>query len=224
MKMVFRPLTTWPQPKTARPVQSQFKSTWTSTLDLLESEIERLMTSKQRAQEVLLEVDAPASAMRLDGGLRADARVNFHGVIVSFESKYGPQSYAVDKFSSPSWQNRGDSPWKDNVRAIALGLTDLRRLERYGVADSGRQYRGWNALGSGTPMPAAMTVEQAADLLVEHGESGGTRGDPSMLIDDPSIAVMYFRSAAKRHHPDQGGDPDLFRRLTAARDLIAGAS
>lgn len=37
---------------------------------------------------------------------------------------------------------------------------------------------------------------------------------------DPSLALVLLKEAAKRLHPDVGGDPELFRRLTEARDLI----
>lgn len=35
---------------------------------------------------------------------------------------------------------------------------------------------------------------------------------------------FFYRCGAKEHHPDVGGDPDTFRKLTEARDiLMAGA-
>jgi hypothetical protein len=33
--------------------------------------------------------------------------------------------------------------WQDNLRAVALGLEALRRVERYGIAQRGEQYAGW---------------------------------------------------------------------------------
>jgi hypothetical protein len=49
--------------------------------------------------------------------------------------------FAVDMF--PSWQ--------DNLRAIALGLEALRKVERYGIANRGEQYAGWAQLTAGGP-------------------------------------------------------------------------
>jgi hypothetical protein len=47
--------------------------------------------------------------------------------------------FAIDKF--PSWQ--------DNVRAIALGLHDLRRIERYGIVESDEHLTGFKQLTAG---------------------------------------------------------------------------
>ena len=77
MRLMFRPLEGWPREKTRYPDRCPFRSTWTQTLHLLEREIEMLRDRGQRQDEVLIQVDAPESAMRLDGGLRADARVGF---------------------------------------------------------------------------------------------------------------------------------------------------
>jgi curved DNA-binding protein CbpA len=32
-----------------------------------------------------------------------------------------------------------------------------------------------------------------------------------------------YRELAKRHHPDQGGDPEVFKVITAARDAAKKA-
>jgi len=115
--------------------------------------------------------------------------------------------------------------WQDNVRAIALGLEALRKVDRYGIVQSAEQYRGWQALPPGSPMPAAkMTIEDAARLLADAAPSlGYESGD---LLDsgaaDGAIPRCY-REAAKRLHPDVGGDPELFKRLTEARDLLVAS-
>lgn len=44
--------------------------------------------------------------------------------------------------------------------------------------------------------------------------------DPSATIDQ---AKRAWRDAAKRHHPDVGGDPELFRKSTEAWEVIKGA-
>lgn len=121
--------------------------------------------------------------------------------------------------------DRENASWQHNLRAIALGLEALRTVERYGIAERGQQYAGYRELGAGMAMgPATMTVEQAAAFLVEHGEFGGTPADPDELIGAPDAVAAYFREAAKRLHPDVGGDAELFKRLTEARDLLLGAS
>lgn len=47
--------------------------------------------------------------------------------------------FAVDQF--PTWQ--------DNLRAIALGLDALRRVQRYGIVKEDEQYTGWKQLTGG---------------------------------------------------------------------------
>lgn len=42
-------------------------------------------------------------------------------------------------------------------------------------------------------------------------------------LQDPvekSEVVAAYRRLARQHHPDLGGDPDAFRSLTVARDLL----
>jgi curved DNA-binding protein CbpA len=42
-------------------------------------------------------------------------------------------------------------------------------------------------------------------------------------LQDPveqSEVVSAYRRLARQHHPDLGGDPDVFRSLTLARDLL----
>jgi DnaJ-class molecular chaperone len=38
-------------------------------------------------------------------------------------------------------------------------------------------------------------------------------------VELPEIVAAY-RRLARRHHPDVGGDPEAFRTLTVARDLL----
>ncbi len=88
----------------------------------------------------MLQIDIREQALRLDGGLRANARpVDFPGVRISFESKHGPLTYATDTHEF----------WQHNVRGIALGLQALRAVDRYGVTKRGEQYTGWKALPAG---------------------------------------------------------------------------
>jgi hypothetical protein len=44
-------------------------------------------------------------------------------------------------------------------------------------------------------------------------------------LEDPverSEVVSAYRRLARQHHPDLGGDTDVFRSLTVARDLLLG--
>lgn len=62
-------------------------------------------------------------------------------------------------------------------------------------------------------------VAEAVALL--HNHAPGVEWD----WDDPDDVNRAYRAAAKATHPDSGtGDPDLFRRLTDARDLLHRAA
>jgi hypothetical protein len=56
-------------------------------------------------------------------------------------------------------------------------------------------------------------------------QSSGQRREALRLLglQDPverSQVVSAYRHLARQHHPDLGGDPDTFRSLTVARDLL----
>lgn len=53
--------------------------------------------------------------------------------LLSQESAY---QFAVDTYTT----------WQDNLRAIALGLEALRKVERYGITRGTEQYTGWKML------------------------------------------------------------------------------
>lgn len=202
MRYEFRPLVHWPDPVTEDRRSSPFKAAWSKTLTLLDRE-----TTWLGAELVVVQVDAPAGQIRQDGMLYARARVDFPGVRIAFNSVYGPLTYATDRYHG----------WQDNVRAITLGLEALRAVDRYGVTRRGEQYRGWTAVEA---KPAEMTRERAAGLLAEHC---GGRFTAQQILGDPSALALAYKLAARRTHPDFGGDAAEFDRITRARDLIADA-
>ena len=206
MRLIARPIDTWPDTllDDAQRSWSRFDSAWSDTVQLLEREVEML-----GGNEVVLQLAITERDCRLDGWIRADAKPTHPGVIVSFDSKHGPLRYSTDRFKD--FAGRG---WQANVRAIALGLEALRKVDRYGIARSGEQYRGWNALPAATAMPGPLTVESAIAFLHEHAP--GVEWD----YDQPDQVQRAYRAAAARLHPDRGGDPADFRRLTEARDLL----
>lgn len=196
-----RPLDPWIGPVTSPRVTSPFKATWTDTLELLNREVEMLQTTEQRTIRWVLQMDVPASQIRNDGEVYARATPRSPAVRVAFESRHGALLYATDRFTH----------WQANVRAIALSLEALRKVDRYGVAGAGEQYRGWTAISN---WPAEMSREQAAEFIAHWA------GDlePAHVLAYPKDA---FRLAAKRAHPDvTGDDGDTMARLNAARDLL----
>lgn len=212
MRYEIRPLGHWGRPVTSpRASSGRFRADWKSTLDLLGREVEALDGGL-----VVLQVDVEEAELRLDGMLRAKAKVGFPGVRVSFESRHGPLTYATDAYER--LYNQDPPGWQANIRAIALALQALRAVDRYGVTSSGEQYRGWTAIAARSTEDT-MTREQAAALLAGAPGSPCTTAD---LLNNRDAVVATFRWLAKRHHPDVGGDPELFRRLVAARDLLIG--
>lgn len=219
MKLIFRPIATWPGVLLDEDARQnpQFTATWSDTLEVLDREVWHL-----GAEEAVIQVAAGERAMRLDGGLRADAKPEHPGVILSLDSKHGPLRYATDLFKGRNIWRPGRSDfhmpgWQANARAIALGLEALRKVDRYGISKGGEQYAGWKAIGGGTPMGpgTAMTVDEAWDFMAE---AAGV-SDRQVLHQLLGLSGAY-RKASKRLHPDVGGDPAAFRRLTEAYELL----
>ncbi|MEV4197042.1 hypothetical protein [Micromonospora globbae] len=210
VQYVIRPLGQWLGPVTpahARRDGRRFTAPWQNTLDLLTREAELL-----GGRVVVLQVDVTDGDLRRDGMLRANAKVAFPGVRVSFDSRHGPLTYATDQYDG----------WRANTRAIALSLEALRAVDRYGVSKRGEQYRGWTAIESGPGL--AMTADAAARFIAEHAGRvvDGPPPDPDLILRNREARARAFKAAARRLHPDAGGDPEQFRQLVEARDLIEG--
>lgn len=216
MQLTFRPIDRWPgelRPDHERK-SSPFKASYNDTLRLLDDELRHL-----EARNIVVQLALSEAELRLDGMLRASAKPAHPGVILAFDSKYGALKYATDVYEVRWGQREG---WHANLRAIALSLEDLRAVDRRGVTRRGEQYTGWKALGAGIPMgagsaPEFESIEEAAAFLVEHSEVNAEADD---LIGEPGLVALAYRRAARRMHPDQGGDPDLFAKLGEARRMV----
>lgn len=202
INFTFRPIN-WTGPRTPwheRRSRWTFKASWSDTLKLLDREL-RLLD----AERVVIEADFREQDIRIDGMIRANARQpEFPGIRIAFDSKHGPLIYQTDEHEL----------WQHNVRAIALSLEALRSVDRYGVTKHAEQYTGWRAIGSGTatPMPAGpMTHADAEKFVWEHAGPGSFA----------SLRAGY-RAAARRLHPDVGGDAELFKQLQEARRVLGG--
>lgn len=160
--------------------------------------------------------------MTRDGGIRADAKVTHPGVLITFDGPAGPMRFATDRFDRGSrWlpeskRNETMPAWQMNVRAIALSLEALRKVDRYGVTSKNEQYRGFTAIGSGIEMPAVQMSEmEALEFLRIHAEwSYGPD------YDDHEDIERAYRQAAKRLHPDAGGSTADFKRLQEAKRVL----
>ena len=178
----------------------QFSASWSSTVALLARELRHL-----DAKGISIELDMEPRMFRQDGLPRSDARSRSAAVRLSFTSKFGPLRYETNEFSG-RW---GASDWQQNLRAIALSLEALRKVDRYGVSKRGEQYRGWKELPTGTdPADAIATPEQARAVLEQY------RGGSDWSLRDVA------RAAVKATHPDTGGDPTEFRKVMRAVELV----
>lgn len=208
--IIIRPLAKWDQSPVV-PRSSRFKAAWGRTLDELQNEADQL-TDSQWQTEIVIELDVTESDITVHDRLNARARPATSRVAVSFESLHGPLRYECGTFDE----------WRDNVRGVTLGLRALRAVARYGIGSRGEQYTGWKALGTGIALgPSSMTEREALQLL--GAEGGLLYGPGTTAVTDDDVTVAY-RRAAKRHHPDAGGDAEMFKRLGDARALLQGAT
>lgn len=203
MRIIFRPFISWPGEPTRYRKASPFSSTYPATLELLERELNML-----GAREAVLQLDLTEAEIRTDGRPRANARPAHPGVVLSVETRYGALQYATDVFDH----------WQDNLRAIALSLEALRRVDRYGVARRGEQYTGWRALpaGDGTTTTDPRT---AAEFIITAAGYDVDEWNVKAVLDGSQLQPAY-RLAARRLHPDQGGSPEDFALLQAAKRVL----
>lgn len=207
MQWQIEPMPSWsyPETKPGARKRSTFGASWSATLELLDRELYYLDVTGAVAVRV---VGTP-SDVRRDGMLRSTARLQHPGVAVSFHSRrHGPLTYPCDTFIA------GSGPlvdWQANIRAIALGLEALRKVERYGIASRGEQYAGWRAIEA-TPASTFASPGEAVTWLREI-----TATEPHEHV----IVGNLLRRAAGLVHPDRcNGDRTLWDRYDAARQLL----
>lgn len=206
----FVPIATWPGPPTRSRQSSPFRAGWGSTLELLEKELRAL-----QAKDVLLQTFHTENQLRHDGLPYANARTPDNpGVILTFNSKHGPLSFPCDTYRS----------WQDNIRAIALAMEALRKVDRYGVTKSDEQYRGWKALPGSGGTSNTLTAEEAArivaDLAYRVGGGPHAYAAAERILRDPAELRARYREAARGAHPDAGGSTEEFQRLQLAKSIL----
>jgi hypothetical protein len=217
MALDIQPMAKWPEKQETGPDRRKapFSSPWTNTIELLASELDKLS-----ARTVTLHTMHSPHDVRLDGKLRGDSTNPKHpGVVLTFEkfegwseeeqqSKYVEMRFPCDTFIY----------WKDNVRAIALALEALRKIDRYGVR-SGMQYAGFKALPPGD-FTVDMTPELAADFIAKAAGMGNVPAIATSIIQNVVFGESVYRTAAKALHPDKSGNADEFKKLESAWRLV----
>lgn len=205
------PIREWPGVPTARRRPSPFRYSGkpvklTTTLSELDTELRAVHA---RGAELLVAIDP--SKFRNDGRPYANAQATHPGVILSFELEgVGRVSYPCDTFTT----------WEDNLRAIVLVLNALRRIDRYGVAKHGDQYRGYLAIEATAAPAGFFTADEAIQFLAKVVESEWENG----IVDTrPQNAKALLRGAQRRTHPDRGGDAGMFARVLLAEAKLREA-
>ncbi|WP_248240593.1 hypothetical protein [Microbacterium kunmingense] len=198
------PIREWPGELTRTRSRSMFKAGLSDTLQLLDREVWHLTENRSQRESAELLVAIPAGdAWRLDGRPRASAVAEHPGVIFSIESKFGALSYPCDTFTT----------WQDNLRAIALALEALRKVDRYGVTKRGEQYRGFLAIEA-TAAPAGFSTAADAEAFLRSWCGPAWADQPLRRV---------FREAQRTTHPDMSGDAATFQRVSLAEAKLREA-
>lgn len=190
----YRPLPAiWPSgPRARYTTRSRFKAPWHKTMNDLERELRQL--DAPYGKPIIVEAGYYEHEIRQDGLPRANARPHDPAIILNFESRFGPLRYGCDTYDDHL----------ANLRAIALALEALRAVDRYGVTKRGEQYQGWKALPANTMSRAA--AENFLRMFVVPGQQHDFH--------------TLYRLAAKKLHPDVGGDKVGWEELQRAKEAL----
>lgn len=228
VSVVFRPLTQWPVGRVRTPEwqreEAKFKRSgsyvgeeasrqWVAgkpmPVEVTYTELDRELNAIN-AVDVVVQIDVRDGARHIrsdESRPLADARVQSPAIVLSFKRDGNRLAFACDRFTR----------WQDNLRGIVLGLESLRRLERYGIVQSGEQYRGWLALPSATG--PAMDSHSAAEAIAIQANGFAT---PLSILGDVGIAKSAVRAAIHRTHPDRNnGARAQYDRVDAARKVLS---
>lgn len=211
--MTLRPIGTWHGPFTDPRQRSRFEAKFSDTLELLDRELRLLEPNSHGYPDTVLQMALREVDFRLDGLPRSTARPEHPGIIVNITPRKGdPLAFPCDTFTD----------WKDNLRAVALTLDALRKINRYGVSNTGQQYTGWKAIGSGFAAPASYGAEEAARIVWGAAKIPDERNPMACLKADPDNARRVVRAAKGNAHPDRnGGDHSLWGQVSAAVMVLA---
>lgn len=218
--MTLRPIDAWPGQSTAERRPAPFDSSWRSTMELLTRELRALgpyglssVGGLYHYPKSILQIALRERDFRIDGMPRANAVPSDPGVILNIEPKGKPPlSFPCDTFTR----------WQDNLRGIALGLEALRKLDRYGITQTGQQYRGWQAIEA---KPSVDVISAACSTIARiawPNERPEFRDEWSAKIaTDPDIGRSTFRKARGNAHPDaNGGAQLLWDELETAAEAL----
>lgn len=221
VEITWRPLTQWPATRKRTYGREDAKFTRrASETRTVNGVVQRVALSRERIplQTTLRELDSELSMLgiyratvQIDvesdrelRNLRDLTHVNSSAVVLTFERNKQPITIATDFFAR----------WQDNLRAIVKGMEALRLLERYHIANSGDQYRGWTALPATTT--PAFSTEQAANYLARFDGDIGA----AAIMQNADSARHAYRCAVAKTHPDAGGSTGNAQLVQEARRVL----
>lgn len=213
IEIEYHVLKRWRDNETKNRAAAPFKSTHFKTFKLLDDEIRRV-----GGRDVVIHTMHYATGRRNDGTPRSDRQPPHPGVVLEFEkpARIGPRdaSYVRLRFPCDTFRS-----WEDNLRAIALALEALRKIDRYGVS-TGSQYGGYRALPPG-PQTVAMTLEEAAKVVADHAGMGHIQSIAESMLANQDFAFSVYRAASKKTHPDYNeGRQEKFAEVGTAWSIV----
>ncbi len=147
-----------PKPEGLAFMRSQFQATYGKTLKDLERELDHL-----EAHSITNQAGFPSEKIRNDGWPYSSARPEHPGVVLQFQKGRDVLTFRSLKFQT----------FEENLRAIALTMDALRRVDRYGVVE-GEQYQGFKQIAAPANAPAA---ETKLDKLLRMRDGAATDGE-----------------------------------------------
>jgi hypothetical protein len=207
----FVPIERWP--KTPTLVSNQrdaaFRASYSNTLDLLEQELRKLS-----AHNITIQAYFNRADIRNDGWPKSSAKPTAAGVVLSFDVRKWDAVQRKNSITELSFPCDTFTTFDDNLRAIALALEALRKVDRYGVAPANEQYKGWAQL-SEPPDPSSMNRDEAVAFIAGHSAFSA-----SAVLNGQ--ADRAYKVALMKLHPDNPvtGNHELFLRLQRAKEVL----
>lgn len=217
LKITIKPITHWNGKETIEPRYSQFRQTYRDTIKILEKELSYL---EIRSDSLAIEMFVHPNQIRADGQLRADAKPYKQGVKLSFDLiverlekipetnrqkvRVSPVTYPCDKFNN----------WQDNLRAIALSLEALRKVERYGVLK-------FKEVVERLALPSAegklSSRDEAFEFIAKHSAYSA-----GLISQNTEALRQAYRQAAIALHPDKNDSDttDDFLKLQDSKRIL----
>ena len=142
--MTLRPIHQWPGELTRTRRASAFSAKFSDTLELLRKELRLLEPQSRYYPKTVLQIAMDEKDFRLDGMPRAGAKAQHPGVILTIypnAKEASELTFPCDTFLT----------WQDNLRAIALTLEALRKVNRYGCPSRDNSTVGGEPSDRGRP-------------------------------------------------------------------------